>query len=191
MTKFLNKFYEKTNKYIETLESKQPVQSQKSSILLQPAPSLQLLSPTHSLQLLPPTPPLQSLYDNKSDVSNKSNPLHNIPVVPKKRGRKAASQGLESNEDYDKRLQRNKNAAILRANAKEIDANNANDLQQRFVNLEIPNTIHQPSVKSKTSVKQIREIFEGMPSVPKSINESLKSSSKSLTKSPEKLKKSN
>ena len=72
-------------KYIETLES---VQSQKSSILL------------------PPKPPLQLIYENKSDVSNKSNPLHNIPVLPqpKKRGRKAASQGLHSNVTENKCL---------------------------------------------------------------------------------------
>ena len=52
-----------------------------------------------------------------------------------------------------------------------------------------------PSKKSRTSVKQIREIFEGMPDVPTTINESLKLSSneslKSSIKTPKKLKKSN
>ena len=131
-------------------------------------------------------------YDNISDVSNKSNPLHNIPVAPKKRGRKAAGQGNESKEDYDKRLQRNEKAVIVRANTKTTDANNAKNLEQQFVNLEIPNTIHHIGTKkSRTSVKQIREIFEGMPDVPTTINESLKSSTKSSIKTPEKLKKSN
>ena len=229
MTKFLNKFYEKANKYIEKLESKQP----QKSILLSSTPPLQhsydnksvgsnksvktqksiLLSQTHPLQqsydnksdasnksvktqksiLLSSTFPLHSSYNSLSDVSNKSNPLHNNPVAPKKRGRKAAVQGeYETKEDYDKRVQRNEKAAMYRTNFTAIDEVNAKKTQQQFVNLEIPDTVHHIGTKkSRTSVKQIREIFEGMPDVPTTINESLKSSTKSSIKTPKKLKKSN
>ena len=111
----------------------------------------------------------------------------------KKRGRKAAVQGVyESKEDYDNRLQRNEKAVLVRANTKTTDANNAKNLQQQFVNLEIPNTIHHTGTKkSRTSVKQIKNLFEGVLNVPTTINESLKSSTKSSIKTPKKLKKSN
>ena len=96
MTKFLNKFYEKANKYIEKIELKYP----QKSILLPQTPPLQQSYDNKSVGsnksvktqksiLLPPTPPLHSLYDNISDVSNKSNPLHNIPVAPKKKRTKS------------------------------------------------------------------------------------------------------
>ena len=72
----------------------------------------------------------------------------------------------------------------------------AKKIQQQFVNLEEPNTVHHTGTKkSRTSVKQMKNLFEGMPDVPTTINESLKLSSneslKSSAKTPQKLKKSN